>query len=193
MMIRRRPEMLTDALFYSFVGIESKLDYIEKLGVSAVWLSPIYASPMKDNGYDISDYKAIDPSFGSEADFESLATGLKERGIKLIMDDQEECIDDPSDCNQRYDAKALLVVFFSVLMGAMQVGQSSTYFEAFSVARSAAGAVFAIIDRVPEIDSSSEEGTKPEKLSGDIEFHKVCFNYPSRPDVKVISNEKLKN
>ncbi len=67
-------------------GIISKLDYIKSLGVTAVWLNPIYSSPNDDNGYDVSDYRNIMKDFGTMADFDSLLKGLHERGIKLIMD-----------------------------------------------------------------------------------------------------------
>lgn len=67
-------------------GIVEKLDYFEALGVDALWLSPVYASPMVDNGYDVSDYQAINDEFGTMADFERLLNGLHDRGLKLIMD-----------------------------------------------------------------------------------------------------------
>ena len=67
-------------------GIISKLDYLAQLGVDVVWLSPIYTSPMDDNGYDISDYQDVDPLFGSLDDLDELIAGLHERGIKLVMD-----------------------------------------------------------------------------------------------------------
>lgn len=67
-------------------GIISKLDYIKSLEIDAVWLNPIYASPQKDNGYDISDYENIHPHFGTMADFDALLKGFKERGIKVMMD-----------------------------------------------------------------------------------------------------------
>ncbi|MDN5570751.1 MAG: alpha-glucosidase [Propionibacteriaceae bacterium] len=67
-------------------GIISKLDYLEDLGVDVVWLSPIYVSPHDDNGYDIADYDAVDPLFGTMADFDELVAGLHLRGIKLVMD-----------------------------------------------------------------------------------------------------------
>lgn len=67
-------------------GIIEKLDYIQSLGVTAVWLNPIYASPNADNGYDVSDYYAIMPEFGTMEDFDALLKGLHQRGIKLIMD-----------------------------------------------------------------------------------------------------------
>lgn len=67
-------------------GIISKLDYIKSLGVTAVWLNPIYSSPNDDNGYDISDYRNIMSVFGTMADFDALLKGLHDRHIKLIMD-----------------------------------------------------------------------------------------------------------
>ena len=67
-------------------GIIEKLDYIKSLGVTAVWLNPIFESPNDDNGYDVSDYRKILPEFGTMADFDELAKGLKARNIKLIMD-----------------------------------------------------------------------------------------------------------
>src|ERR1700710_2473642 len=66
-------------------GIIGRLDYLRTLGVDVVWLSPIYRSPQDDAGYDISDYQAIDPVFGTLEDFDALLAGLHERGIKLIM------------------------------------------------------------------------------------------------------------
>ena len=67
-------------------GIIHKLDYIKSLGVTMVWLNPIYESPNDDNGYDISDYRAIMKEFGSMKDFDELLEGLHQRGIKFIMD-----------------------------------------------------------------------------------------------------------
>lgn len=67
-------------------GIISKLDYVESLGIDAVWLNPIYASPNDDNGYDISNYREIMSDFGSMKDFDLLLKEMHKRGIKLIMD-----------------------------------------------------------------------------------------------------------
>jgi oligo-1,6-glucosidase len=67
-------------------GIIQHLDHLEALGVDVVWLSPIYASPHDDNGYDISDYRAIDPLFGTFDDLDELLAGLHARGMKLVMD-----------------------------------------------------------------------------------------------------------
>jgi oligo-1,6-glucosidase len=67
-------------------GIISKLDYLKSLGITAVWLNPIYMSPNDDNGYDVSDYRNILKDFGTMEDFDALLKGLHERGIKLVMD-----------------------------------------------------------------------------------------------------------
>ncbi|KLV07017.1 glucan 1,6-alpha-glucosidase [Photobacterium aquae] len=67
-------------------GIISKLDYLKTLGVNVVWLSPVYKSPMDDNGYDISDYQDIAPEFGTMADMDELLEKAKQRDIRIIMD-----------------------------------------------------------------------------------------------------------
>jgi len=67
-------------------GIIDRVGYIEDLGVDAVWLSPIYRSPQYDNGYDVADYRAIDPLFGSMDTFDELLETLHDRDIRLIMD-----------------------------------------------------------------------------------------------------------
>ena len=67
-------------------GIINKLDYIKSLGVNMVWINPIYASPNADNGYDISDYRAIQREFGTNEDFDELLKGLHDRDIKFVMD-----------------------------------------------------------------------------------------------------------
>ena len=67
-------------------GITSKLDYLAELGIDGVWLSPVFASPQADNGYDISDYCAIDPMFGPMEDMDELIGEAKKRGISIIMD-----------------------------------------------------------------------------------------------------------
>ena len=67
-------------------GITEKLDYLQKLGIDILWLSPIYKSPFIDQGYDISDYYAIDPIFGTMEDIEELIAEGKKRGISIIMD-----------------------------------------------------------------------------------------------------------
>lgn len=67
-------------------GVLSKLDYIKSLGVDAIWFSPIYKSPQKDYGYDISDYRSIAPEYGTMEDFKAVLDGAHERGLKVIMD-----------------------------------------------------------------------------------------------------------
>lgn len=67
-------------------GITAKLDYLTDLGVDVVWVSPVYDSPMNDNGYDIRDYRAIDDRFGTMADFDEMLTEMHERGLRLVMD-----------------------------------------------------------------------------------------------------------
>jgi alpha-glucosidase len=67
-------------------GIIDRLPYLRELGVDAVWLSPIFPSPMADFGYDISDYTGIDPLFGTMADFDALVAAAHENGLKLILD-----------------------------------------------------------------------------------------------------------
>uniref|UniRef100_A0A8C7N2L8 ATP-binding cassette, sub-family B (MDR/TAP), member 11a n=1 Tax=Oncorhynchus kisutch TaxID=8019 RepID=A0A8C7N2L8_ONCKI len=82
----------------------------------------------------------------------------------------------------------LIQVFFGVLMAAMNLGQASPCLEAFASGRAAAKTIFDTIDREPEIDCFSEKGHKLDKVTGDIEFHNVTFNYPSRPDVKILDS-----
>lgn len=67
-------------------GIISRLDYLAQLGVDAIWLSPVYKSPGMDNGYDIADYEAIDPQYGTMADMDTLIAEAKQRHIRIIMD-----------------------------------------------------------------------------------------------------------
>jgi len=67
-------------------GIIAKLDYIASLGVEAIWISPFFKSPMKDFGYDISDYREVDPIFGSLEDFDQLIERAHALDIKIIID-----------------------------------------------------------------------------------------------------------
>jgi alpha-glucosidase len=67
-------------------GITAKLDYLQSLGAGALWLTPVYPSPMVDNGYDIADYCAIDPAYGTMADMEELIAEARKRGIRIVMD-----------------------------------------------------------------------------------------------------------
>src|ERR1700760_2643149 len=67
-------------------GITQRLDYLKTLGVDAIWLSPIYPSPLVDFGYDISNYEDIDPQYGTLKDFDRLVAEAKKRNIRIIMD-----------------------------------------------------------------------------------------------------------
>lgn len=67
-------------------GITGRLSYLEDLGVDVIWISPMYCSPMDDNGYDISDYYKVDPMFGSDEDMDRLISEAQKRGIKVILD-----------------------------------------------------------------------------------------------------------
>lgn len=67
-------------------GITQKLDYLKKLGVEVLWLTPMYKSPQNDNGYDISDYYNIDESYGTMEDFEEMLNEAHKRGLKIVMD-----------------------------------------------------------------------------------------------------------
>lgn len=69
-----------------FRGIIEKIPYLAKLGVDMVWLNPFYPSPQRDNGYDISDYMAVDPLFGDMADFEEMVCVGKEHKIDFMLD-----------------------------------------------------------------------------------------------------------
>lgn len=67
-------------------GLIERLDYLEGLGIDCLWLMPIYASPLKDDGYEIADFKRIDPAIGAVEDFEALTRAAHDRGIRLIVD-----------------------------------------------------------------------------------------------------------
>ncbi|NWV58764.1 ABCBB protein, partial [Malurus elegans] len=97
-------------------------------------------------------------------------------GSKLVLEEEE------------YSPGTLLQVFFGVLVGALNLGQASPCLEAFATGRGAATNIFETIDKKPTIDCMSEDGYKLDKVRGEIEFHNVTFNYPSRPDVKILDN-----
>ncbi len=67
-------------------GIESKVDYLKENNFTVVWLNPIYASPMNDGGYDISDHTKIGKMFGTMEDFDNLRSTMHRKGLKLVMD-----------------------------------------------------------------------------------------------------------
>ena len=67
-------------------GVTAKLDYLKELGVDYLWLTPFFVSPQNDNGYDVADYRNIDPRYGTMADFEELSRQAERRGIGLMLD-----------------------------------------------------------------------------------------------------------
>ena len=67
-------------------GIRSRLPYLRELGVDAVWLSPFYPSPQADAGYDVSDYRDVDPRFGTLADFDAFVAAANDAGLRVIVD-----------------------------------------------------------------------------------------------------------
>src|SRR6478609_3223482 len=67
-------------------GVLQRLPYLERLGVDAIWLSPFYKSPQADGGYDVADYRQVDPLFGSLADFDAMLQEAHRRGLKVIVD-----------------------------------------------------------------------------------------------------------
>ena len=67
-------------------GITQHLDHVASLGVDGVWLSPFFTSPMKDFGYDVSDYRDVDPIFGTLADFDALIARAHDLGLKIVID-----------------------------------------------------------------------------------------------------------
>uniref|UniRef100_A0A8D0BE78 Uncharacterized protein n=1 Tax=Salvator merianae TaxID=96440 RepID=A0A8D0BE78_SALMN len=102
-------------------------------------------------------------------------------GTKLTVDEKDT-----------YDIGTVLIVFFSVLVGAFSLGQASPNLETLANARGAAYEVFKIINKPRPIDSSSSDGFKPDKLQGEIEFRNIHFSYPSRLDSQVLRGLNLK-
>uniref|UniRef100_A0A803SUJ3 ABC-type xenobiotic transporter n=1 Tax=Anolis carolinensis TaxID=28377 RepID=A0A803SUJ3_ANOCA len=102
-------------------------------------------------------------------------------GTKLTVDEKDT-----------YDIGTVLIVFFSVLVGAFSIGEASPNLESVANARGAAYEVFKIITKPRPIDSSSNEGFKPDKFRGEIEFKNIHFSYPSRPDIQILKGLNLK-
>ncbi|HEX9547619.1 MAG TPA: alpha-amylase family glycosyl hydrolase, partial [Acidimicrobiales bacterium] len=67
-------------------GVRSRLPYLADLGVDAIWLTPFYPSPLADGGYDVSDYRAVDPLYGTLDEFDALVTDAAGHGIRVIVD-----------------------------------------------------------------------------------------------------------
>ncbi|KAM7177249.1 ATP-dependent translocase ABCB1-like [Macrochelys suwanniensis] len=102
-------------------------------------------------------------------------------GTKLTVEEREN-----------YDIGRVLIVFFSVLLGAFSLGQGFPHLESIANARGAAYEVYKVINKHRLIDSSAKEGYRPDKLKGEIEFKNINFSYPSRPDVKILKGLNLK-
>ncbi|CAD1476625.1 unnamed protein product, partial [Heterotrigona itama] len=105
-------------------------------------------------------------------------------GVQLILDDR------PKDVKE-YTPAVLVIVFFGVLAGAQNMGLTSPHLEAFAVARGSAAAIFQVLDRIPAVDSLSNEGQRLPSVTGEIEFKNVHFQYPARKDVKVLQGLNL--
>ncbi|XP_055935875.1 ATP-dependent translocase ABCB1-like [Argiope bruennichi] len=105
-------------------------------------------------------------------------------GVKLVV----EGMDQP---DPEYIPGTLVIVFSNIMLASMWFGQTASHFEAFSLARGAAGKIFSVIQRKPDIDSSSKAGVKPHELNGSVTFTDVHFNYPARPDVAVLKGISL--
>ncbi len=67
-----------------FRGLTQKLDYLQELGITALWLMPFFPSPLRDDGYDIADYRSVHPSYGTVDDFKKFLTSAHERGIRVV-------------------------------------------------------------------------------------------------------------
>ena len=102
MIDRSDPQWYRDAIIYQihvksffdssndgigdFEGLTQKLDYVRDLGVTAIWLMPFYPSPLRDDGYDIADYRDINPSYGTMEDFRRFVDAAHERGLRVITE-----------------------------------------------------------------------------------------------------------
>src|SRR3954463_1869568 len=69
-----------------FAGLSRKLDYLQELGVTALWLLPFYPSPLRDDGYDIADYRDVNPSYGNMRDFRQVVRECHDRGIRVVTE-----------------------------------------------------------------------------------------------------------
>ena len=106
-------------------------------------------------------------------------------GVQMIIAAREAGTDE-------YTIGTIVIVFWCVSGAGFSIGGAAPHFEAISVARATASRVFAIIERKPLIDSSSEAGLRPEVMSAQIEFQDIEFSYPSRPEIKVLNGFSLK-
>jgi ATP-binding cassette subfamily B (MDR/TAP) protein 1 len=106
-------------------------------------------------------------------------------GIPLILEDRDKIE------GKEYTPAVLIIVLFGVLAAAKSLGLTLPHLEAFAAAKGSAHSVFKIIDRIPKIDSLSEEGLRPKSIEGNIKFTDVRFKYPARTDVQVLNGINL--
>ena len=112
-------------------------------------------------------------------------------GLKLIFDDLEnlaspQCQLADRKCERKFSPETLVVVFFSLLMGGFQIGQTAPYIEAVASAKGAATSIFSIIGRRSKIDSRSERGMRPVSVDDNITVRNVSFSYPTRKEVPIL-------
>lgn len=108
-------------------------------------------------------------------------------GVGLVLEERPL-----PDSETTYTPGVMFVVFFSVMMGSMNLGMASPYIEAFGIAKGAGAKVYKIIEQKPEIDALEAKGDRPDKIMGNILFKNIRFQYPSRPDVKVLEGINLR-
>ncbi|XP_031781202.1 ATP-dependent translocase ABCB1 isoform X2 [Nasonia vitripennis] len=102
-------------------------------------------------------------------------------GVTLIIDERAKPLEE-----QTYNATTMITVFFSIMMGSINLGAATPFVEAFGISKAAASKVFSVIRRKPAINSQTDEGRRPGDIQGSIQFKDICFEYPSRTDVKVL-------
>src|SRR3712207_9276353 len=98
----RRPPRSTLFPYTTLFRSRRRLDHIASLGADAVWLSPVYPSPMADGGYDVSDYQDVDPRFGTLDDFDAFVADAHARGIRVLMEDRKSTRLNSSHANISY-------------------------------------------------------------------------------------------
>src|SRR5689334_6964847 len=106
-----------------FRGLIEKLDYLQELGATALWLLPFYPSPMRDDGYDIADYFDVNPTYGTLADFKAFLAAAHERGLRVIT---ELVINHTSEQNPWFQASRRAVAARRVVAGGGDAGLSRT-------------------------------------------------------------------
>ncbi len=106
-----------------FRGLIEKLDYLQELGATAIWILPFYPSPMRDDGYDIADYFDVNPNFGTLADFKAFLAAAHERGLRVIT---ELVINHTSDQNPWFQKSRRAMARRNAVAGGADPGSSAT-------------------------------------------------------------------